>query len=364
MKSALILCGGKATRLRPYSHILPKACIPFLNLPLLSLNWFYLEYLNVSRFLLNSHLFPEKLKNCVSFLSQPEQERHIFFEAEPLGSAGTLHRLKKELQKTKQFFYINGDSLFFPKKMSSLLSFEKHFSQVRADGLLFSAPVQKINPLGKFLWSDKDLNLKFVGSQKNLPKGQAHKLLPFYFSGLALFNSTLLDHISPKAFDLFLDFIMPLLPQKSFKIFADKGAFILEAGDKLSYIESSRFCMNILFDNEKTQNNNTGKNQKQAQSREFKKILEMLFSRFDPKDQLVGLKAGKQGRQKSAHPLLAPNSVRHLKNLELKGFAILGPGTHLFGKSPIKDSILGPKTPWIGELTEDIIILHEACFFV
>ena len=79
MKQALILCGGKAQRLRPYSYGLPKACMPFLNLPLLSLSWFYLEQLGLSRFLLNAHLFPEKLQQTVGFFISASTKSRYFF---------------------------------------------------------------------------------------------------------------------------------------------------------------------------------------------------------------------------------------------------------------------------------------------
>ena len=78
MKQALILCAGKSRRLEPYSQAVPKVCMPFLNLPLLSFSWFYLEQMGVSRFLLNTHLFPEQVEKAVRFLSQARQEKDCF----------------------------------------------------------------------------------------------------------------------------------------------------------------------------------------------------------------------------------------------------------------------------------------------
>ena len=95
MKQALILCGGEARRLRPYSHALPKAGMPFLNLPLMAFNWLYLELLGVSHFLLNAHLFPEKLRRAVEFLSLERQRAKIFREDRPFGGAGTLYNLRR-----------------------------------------------------------------------------------------------------------------------------------------------------------------------------------------------------------------------------------------------------------------------------
>ena len=335
-----MLCGGKARRLNPYSHGLPKASMPFLNLPLLSLGWFYLEHLGVSRFFFNSHLFPEKLKETVKFLSKTQQETKIFFESEPLGVAGTLYKLKKHLQKEEVFFYLNGDSLFFPSNKNQLSFFKQDFFKSKADASFFVSPVplQEINR--EFLWCDRDLSLRFVGRRNQLPK-RFKELLPFHFSGLALFKSTLLENLDSRSFHLFWDFIKPLFTKKSFKVFLDKEARILEGGEESSYIASMKFCLNALFED-----NNRG----------IKKLLLEFFSRFDPEDKLVGFKNGRVWARKLGFPLLAPVSVCGLENLSLEGPTVLGPSVYLFGKSQLKDSMLGSGVSWRGKLNSKIVL--------
>jgi len=90
--------------------------------------------------------------------------------------------------------------------------------------------------------------------------------------------------------------------------------------------------------------------------REVMKILEACFNRFDPLDQVLGLRNGKVWSQKLGWPLLAPQSVQGLEHLELKGPAVLGPGVRLFGKSVLKNSVLGSQVVWRGELDNDIVL--------
>lgn len=340
MKQALILCGGKATRLRPYSYAVPKECMPFLNLPLLSLSWFYLEQLGVSRFVLNSHLFPDKLKKTVDFLSQPQQKTDIFFEEEPLGAAGTLYRLKALLQKEGVFFYINGDSLFFPSDRDQLFLFEEGFFKTGVDGSFFVSPV----PLQNFdfgaLWCDKNLSLKFIGKKNQLPT-KFKNLLPYHFSGLAMFKSDLLEELNSDSFCLFEDFINPLLAKKQFKVFVDKESEILEGGEPSAYLKAVNFCLRVLFG---------------SQNKELRKYLLEYFFRFDPEDRLVGFANGKNWSEKLGYPLLAPSSVKGLENLTLKGLAVLGPEVNLFGKSLLKDSVLSSAVSWKGELSNKLIL--------
>ena len=343
MKQALVLCAGKARRLEPYSQALPKMCMPFLNLPLLSFNWFYLEQLKVSRFLLNTHLFPEQLKKTVDFLSQAQQEKDYFFEAEPLGGAGTLYHLKQHLQKRDTFFYINGDSLFFPSHLDQISNFSEDFFKTESEASFFVSPMPSQKAELGALWCDENRNLKFVGKREQL-KSEYKEFRPFHFSGLALFKSSLLKHLNSQAFSLFEDFINPLLERKKMKVFLDKQALILEAGLKASYIESLKFCLQALFSDK----NNT-----------VKEILKKIFVRFDPEDQIVGWAEGQKWGKKLGFPFLAPKSVRGLENLKLKGFAVLGSNVNLFGLSQIKDSVIGSGLSWRGSLDKEILLKFD-----
>ena len=363
MRQALILCGGKAQRLRPYSYGLPKACMLFLNLPLLSLGWLYLEQFNTSHFLLNSHLFPESLEKTVRFLSQPPQKTRIFFEGEPLGGAGTLYKLKKELQKTKEFIYLNGDSLFFPSHKNQLQLFEEDFLKTKAEASFFSIPFPlslKNKNLGA-LWCDQNHNVRFIGTEKEFRNQKtSQKLSAFHFSGLALFKSSLLDSLKSNDFNLFKDFINPLLEKSKIKVFSDNSAVILEAGDKISYLESTKFCLENLFSKDSYGPSLSASKNFEKWNKEVKKTLKKCFARFDPEDQFVGFQNGGVWSKKLGYPLLAPKSVQGLGNLKLKGPAVVGEGSRFFGQSILQNSILGSQTAWQGQLNQGFILKYPS----
>ena len=393
MKQALVLCGGKAKRLRPYSYSLPKASLPFLNLPLLSFPWFYLEQLGVSRFLLNSHLFPEKLEETVCFLSQPHQQTKLFVEEKPLGSAGTLNQLKKELKKTKEFIYINGDSLFFPSQIRRISDFESAFFKSSAEALFFVVPYKNISSK-RALFCDKDFNLKFVGSKEDLldykknnlqssslvfesasdlikpilKKRASDNLLklqnpaevtPFFWTGLALFKSSLLDTLEKNTFDLFEDFITPLLKTHKIKVYVDPSAVLLLADDRASYLESTKFCLDCLFQFKETSKSldiNWNESSNQINRKSVKKILEDCFKRFDPSDSKIGLKNGRIWSKKLNYPLLLPKSVRGLEFLKLKGPAVIGGDACVFADTVFNNCILDSHITFKGELENELLI--------
>ena len=401
MRQALILCGGQAKRLRPYSYSLSKASFPFLNLPLMFLSWFYSEQLKANRFLLNPHLFPEQLEDTVDFLSQDGQSAKLFFESTPLGSAGTLFQLKKELKKTKDFVYINADSLFFPTQMNQIFEFEKTFSNSDLEALFFVVPdrqtlqscsnsvshshetryshetrhsraggnlqmkEEKLNQTyinsKRSLWCDEEFNLKFVGSKEDLSSKELNGLKAFSWTGMALFKSSLLDHLKKDSFDLFQDFINPLLKSHKIKIYKDSSAILLEAGGKESYLEAMSFCLNCLFQSDLSSVVNLLKEEAFSKAHSLnrgtvKKILEECFNRFDFNDNRVGFKNGKIWSQKLKQPVLLPLSVQGLEFLKLQGPAVIGKETCFFDHTILDNSLLDSHIAFSGQLKRDILL--------
>ena len=453
-KQALILCGGKATRLRPYSYSHSKAELPFLNLPTLSYPWKLAEDLKNNSFLLNSHLFPEEFKKTVGELSKKDQKTQVFFEKEPLSSTGTLYHFKKELKKSPYFTYINGDCLLFPSSSQKLFEFEQEFLNSKAEALLFVTPVKynsKHSSLSQSTSNDKGLFFEFregfldsynknnsckndergkessrdkqnnnynksqltkddnsnsrdkqnnnynegsryeekrinrkeqkrflyCDSQQNLKEirlPQSTDEQAYFFTGLALFKSSLLDKLKETEKDLFSDFLQPLLAHKKIKVFIDKDAFFLEAGDKESYLKSTEFCLKSLLTpsllcsdhhrlsslQESPFNQNPGTQEQaffQEQTKFVRKRLQDTFKRFDPKDEKVGLKNGSIWSQKLKAFLLAPYSVRGLDLLKVEGFSVIAPKVGFYNKTKVKNSVLiCPHFSLQGFLKEDLIL--------
>ena len=456
-KQALILCGGKATRLRPCSYSHSKAELPFLNLPILAYPWKLAEDLKNNSFLLNSHLFPEEFKKTAGELCRKDQKMQAFFEKEPLSSTGTLYHLKKELKKSPYFTYINGDCLLFPSSSQKLFEFEQEFLKSKAEALLFVIPLKynsKNSSLNQSTSNDRRLFFKFweglldsckksnshrndeggksgrdkqsnnsnesrrdeeergnrqkrflyCDSQQNLKEirlPQSTDKQAYFFTGLALFKSSLLDELKGTEKDLFSDFLQPLLAHKKIKVFIDKDAFFLEAGDKESYLKSTEFCLKSLLTSSfllspsssdhllsslqkspfnqrrlsrgmesklsslrESPFNQSPMTQEQAffqeQTKFVRKRLQDTFKRFDPKDEKVGLKNGSIWSQKLKAFLLAPYSVRGLDLLKVEGFSVIAPKVGFYNKTKVKNSVLTcPHFSLQGSLEEDLILTRS-----
>src|ERR1700741_2595072 len=104
---AVIQSGGKGTRLRPYTMVLPKPLMPVGSKPVLELLLQWLRR-NGTRdaYITTGHLGPL----IRSFCGDGRQwDLRITYteETEPLGTVGALSLLHNELDST--FFVVNGD---------------------------------------------------------------------------------------------------------------------------------------------------------------------------------------------------------------------------------------------------------------
>lgn len=107
---AVILAGGKGTRLYPITKEIPKPLLPVAKKPILNyLVDLFLEY-NVNNIaLLVNHNFREEFEWWKK-RHFPNRKIAIFEEAKPLGTFGGLHFLKDWVGK-EHFFVTNGDEL-------------------------------------------------------------------------------------------------------------------------------------------------------------------------------------------------------------------------------------------------------------
>jgi NDP-sugar pyrophosphorylase family protein len=106
---ALILAGGKGTRLRPYTTVIPKPLMPVGELPILEILLRQLKYYEIDEVILAvgymSQLFQAFFNNGKRYGLTITYS----FENKPLGTAGPIANVIQELSET--FIVLNGDLL-------------------------------------------------------------------------------------------------------------------------------------------------------------------------------------------------------------------------------------------------------------
>lgn len=106
---AVILAGGLGTRLRPFTEIIPKPLLPIGEKSVMEIQIGRLKKYGFTDIYLATNYKAEYVKNFFGDGSRYGVNIHVSEEKKPLGTAGPLTLLKKEL--TEPFVLMNGDIL-------------------------------------------------------------------------------------------------------------------------------------------------------------------------------------------------------------------------------------------------------------
>ncbi|MFC2033820.1 sugar phosphate nucleotidyltransferase [Chloroflexota bacterium] len=104
---AVILVGGKATRLLPLTHNTPKAIVPILNRPFLEYAIHHLSQHNVNEIVLAQGHLARPIENQLGDGTQFGIRISYVVESTPLGTAGAIKNAEKHLNET--LLVLNGD---------------------------------------------------------------------------------------------------------------------------------------------------------------------------------------------------------------------------------------------------------------
>lgn len=104
---AVIQAGGKGTRLRPYTLVLPKPLMPVDGVPVVEMLLKWLRRNGIEEAYITTGYLGHLLRSLCGDGSQWDLNIHYSEEPEPLGTVGALNLLRDELDTS--FFVLNGD---------------------------------------------------------------------------------------------------------------------------------------------------------------------------------------------------------------------------------------------------------------
>ena len=118
----IIMAGGKGTRLKPITNIIPKPLIPIGEKPILE--WIINSFndVGVEDFYLTVNYKQEMIRSYFDGLSDKTYNLKYFEESKPLGTAGSLHLLKNEIDST---FFVTNCDILIKDDYSEMLKYHK-----------------------------------------------------------------------------------------------------------------------------------------------------------------------------------------------------------------------------------------------
>ncbi len=198
---AIILAGGKGTRLYPITYEIPKPLLPVRKKPIINylINLFSEQGIKEIAILINKD-FKEEF-NWWKKRYYPQRKIKFFEEKEPLGTFGGLWYLKKWVGKD-YFFLTNGDEL----KKIDLTKMADFHNKKPVLGTIALAKVPNPQDYGVVLCK-KGIVEQFLEKPENPPS-------KYINSGLYLFSPEILENHPGPRFTMVETDIFPKLAQE------------------------------------------------------------------------------------------------------------------------------------------------------
>ncbi len=188
-----MLAAGLGTRLRPLTNVLPKPCVPFLNVPMGLYHFRYLHTVPVEQLVINTFHLPEQVVEL--YKSQPYYKNSIDFSNEDgaiLGSSGGLKKASALFKQTsdKIVLMMNADEILFDYDADFLKqAYEKHVAEKNWATLVVMKHPEAGAKFGA-IWCEKDGRVKAIGKQA--PSATA---VPYHYIGLIFMDCDILETI-------------------------------------------------------------------------------------------------------------------------------------------------------------------------
>ena len=118
----VIMAGGKGTRLRPLTNVLPKPLIPIGEQTMMEDIMDRFLECGCDRFYVSVNYKAETIKRYFDNLGKPQYHISYFQEDKPLGTAGSLHLLKGSIDRT---FFVSNCDIIIDEDYADILKYHR-----------------------------------------------------------------------------------------------------------------------------------------------------------------------------------------------------------------------------------------------
>lgn len=231
---ALILAGGKGTRLRPLTVYTPKPIVPVLNRPFLLYQIEILKNAGITDITLSLSYQPDKIQHLLGNGSEFGVNLRYVTEPSPMGTGGAYKYAAEALRETTVVF--NGDILT-NIDIAGIVEFHRSRS---AEATLTLVPVDDPSRYGLAVTDDEGRIKRFL--EKPKPDDIFDVPVNTINAGVYILEPTILDIIASDTnrsfeYDVFPDILKRELPFFGYVI---KDDYWLDIGTPESYLRAHR----------------------------------------------------------------------------------------------------------------------------
>jgi dTDP-glucose pyrophosphorylase len=118
----VIMAGGKGTRLKPITNIIPKPLIPIGEKTIIEEIMDRFVYVGCTQFHISVNYKAETIKHYFTQLNNPAYKINYFQEEKPLGTAGSLYLVKDKIKTT---FFVTNCDIIINEDYSEILNYHR-----------------------------------------------------------------------------------------------------------------------------------------------------------------------------------------------------------------------------------------------
>ncbi len=231
---ALILAGGKGTRLRPLTVYTPKPIVPLMNRPFLLYQIETLKKAGINDIILSLNYQPDKIEQILGDGSNFGVKLRYITEPNPMGTAGAFRFAAESIHTTT--VVLNGDILT-DLVLSEALEFHQ---KKQADATIVLSKVENPTAYGLVETDEKDRVLRFLEKPKieDLDKISTRSIN----AGTYILEPKLLDLIPEGESCSFEYDVFPALlkRQEKFYAFVPENCYWLDIGTPKRYFQAHK----------------------------------------------------------------------------------------------------------------------------
>lgn len=320
----LILTAGKGSRLKHYGELIPKPSFPVWGIPLFKVAIHPLLSIGQNDLIFNLHHLPQIMKAAVlkyatDFTASFSDESNAI-----LGSGGAIKFAETKLNKN-DFFYVNGDEVFFTRTNWAKLALQEHQNQKNLATIITTEHPELLKKF-KAIWVDKNNLVKGFGQE---PPAGDHKLKPMHFTGYQIFSNGIFNYLPYGESNIFYDVLIKAIIQgekvQSFPVIGEW----CEAGDPLSFIKTHSIVGEKIFSSHNTLD---------LSAFDLNKIRQSFLVQKAPTNEFQYLS----------------KSVNIPDSTKLEGFVLIEDGATIKPNLTIKNSIVLKNSNITSDLTDSI----------
>ena len=228
---ALILAGGKGTRLRPLTVYTPKPIVPFLNRPFLLYQIEILRRAGIRDITLSLSYQPDKIEDILGDGSDYGVNLRFITEPSPMGTGGAYKFAASDIRETTIVF--NGDILT-DLEIAEVVEFHE---TRKAVATIVLAPVENPSAYGLVETGDEGKVLRF--REKPKPEELAELTINTINAGIYVLEPEVLDLIPAGENHSFEYNVFPdlLANEKAFYAFILNENYWRDIGNPNSYLQ-------------------------------------------------------------------------------------------------------------------------------